>query len=195
MVMINKTNTEYRTLFKSLISKNATTEKIILKAAWIDTVLGPMIAMTDEHSLYLLEFLSKKELERDVARLRQKGFVFVSGNTSPLTSIDSELNTYFEGKLTSFKTPYRLLGSPFQQQVWKSLCQIPYGETRSYAEQSASLGKPSAYRAVANANGANRLAIIIPCHRVIASDGTLGGYGGGLKLKEWLINHEQQYNK
>ena len=86
-----------------------------------------------------------------------------------------------------------MFGSPFQRQVWQVLCGIPYGETRSYAEEAISMGKPSAYRAVANANGANQLAIIIPCHRVIASDGTLGGYGGGIAVKQWLLEHEKRY--
>ena len=86
-----------------------------------------------------------------------------------------------------------MFGSPFQRQVWQVLCGIPYGETRSYAEEAMYMGKPSAYRAVANANGANQLAIIIPCHRVIASDGTLGGYGGGIAVKQWLLEHEKRY--
>jgi AraC family transcriptional regulator of adaptative response/methylated-DNA-[protein]-cysteine methyltransferase len=166
---------------------------VILKAAWIDTILGPMIAIADEESLYLLEFVTRRGLEREVERLRKKGFALVPGNTLPLTSIETELNDYFAGTLKAFKTPYRVFGSPFQQQVWEQLCQIPYGETRSYAEQSTLLGKPNAYRAVANANGANQLAIVVPCHRVIASDGTLGGYGGGLAVKQWLLNHEKQH--
>jgi AraC family transcriptional regulator of adaptative response/methylated-DNA-[protein]-cysteine methyltransferase len=168
---------------------------IILKTAWIDTVLGPMIAMADDASLYLLEFVTRKKLDREVDRLRRRGFAFTPGNALPLTSIEAELKAYFEGKLTQFKTPYLVLGSPFQQQVWQALCQIPFGETRSYAEQAMSLGKPGSYRAVANANGANQLAIIVPCHRVIASNGTLGGYGGGLAVKQWLIEHEKRHKK
>lgn len=165
---------------------------ITLKATKIDTVLGPMIAIADDESLYLLEFLQTRGLKREIERLQQRGFALIPGNAAPLTSIKTELNAYFEGKLTVFKTPYCVFGSPFQQRVWKELCKIPYGETRSYAKQSALLGKPTAYRAVANANGANQLAIIIPCHRVIASDGTLGGYAGGLTVKQWLINHEKK---
>ncbi len=166
---------------------------ILLKAAWIDTTLGPMIAIADEKSLYLLEFVTRRGLEREVERLRQRGFALIPGYSSPLISIEEELNEYFKGTLKVFKTPYRVFGSPFQQQVWEKLCQIPYGETWSYAEQSAALGRPNAYRAVANANGANQLALIVPCHRVIASDGALGGYGGGLTVKEWLINHEKRF--
>lgn len=165
----------------------------VLKASRIDTKLGPMIAIADEKSLYLLEFVTRRGLEREIERLRQRGFAIIPGNNSPLISIEAELNDYFEGKLTAFKTPYHVFGSEFQKQVWEKLCQIPYGETRSYKEQSDLLGKPSAYRAVANANGKNQLALIIPCHRVIANDGSLAGYGGGLAVKAWLIQHEKQH--
>lgn len=165
----------------------------ILKATWIDTVLAPMVAIADEETLYLLEFVTRRGLEREVERLRSRGFAIIPGTTPPLKSIENELQSYFEGKLTQFKTLYRVFGSPFQQQVWQALCEIPYGETHSYAEQAVALSKPTAYRAVANANGANQLAIIIPCHRIIASDGTLGGYSGGLAIKKWLLDHEQRY--
>jgi AraC family transcriptional regulator, regulatory protein of adaptative response / methylated-DNA-[protein]-cysteine methyltransferase len=169
-------------------------QPVILKAACIDTILGPLVAIADDQSLYLLEFVTKRGLKQEVGRLRQRGFALIPGSAPPLTSIEAELNAYFDGKLTAFKTPYRALGTPFQQRVWEALRQIPYGKTRSYAEQSALLGESSAYRAVANANGANRLAIIIPCHRVIASDGTLGGYSAGLTVKQALINHEKRYH-
>lgn len=167
----------------------------ILKATWLDTPLGPMIAMADEAALYLLEFTNTKGLEQEIERLRQDRFAIVPGMTPPLISIKAELEAYFEGYLSEFKTPYRIFGTPFQQQAWQALCQIPYGETRSYAQQAQALGKPTGYRAVGNANGKNQLAIIIPCHRVIASDGSLGGYGGGLAIKQWLLNHEKRHKK
>lgn len=84
------------------------------------------------------------------------------------------------------------MGSPFQKLVWEELISIPYGQTRTYAEQAAAIGKYKAYRAVANANGANQIAIVIPCHRIINSNGDIGGYGGGITRKQWLINHEKQ---
>ncbi|KTD74981.1 bifunctional transcriptional activator/DNA repair enzyme AdaA [Legionella waltersii] len=164
----------------------------VLKATWTDTILGPMVAMADDNALYLLEFVTRRGLEREVERLRRRGFAIIPGENSILSSITRELKAYFEGTLFEFKTPYRVFGSPFQQQVWDALCKIPYGETRSYKEQAISLGKPSSFRAVANANGMNQLALIIPCHRVIASDGTLGGYGGGIAVKQWLLEHEKQ---
>ena len=167
-------------------------QAIILKAKWIDTVLGPILAIGDDEALYLLEFVKRRGLEREVERLRKRGFAIIPGESLSLQLIESELAAYFEGKLTQFKTPYRVFGSEFQQQVWNALCQVSYGKTRSYREQAISLNKPTAYRAVANANGANQLAIIIPCHRIISSDGSLGGYGGGIAVKQWLLEHEQR---
>lgn len=168
---------------------------IPLQSIYLDTPLGPMVAIADENNLHLLEFVTRRGLENELARLTRRGFTINSGDTLPLQSIASELKEYFSGTLSQFKTPYLVSGSAFQQQVWQALCTIPYGETRAYAEQADAIGKPSAYRAVANANGANQLAIIIPCHRVIASDGTLGGYGGGITVKQWLLEHERQYNR
>lgn len=165
----------------------------ILKASWLDTRLGPMIAIGDEESLYLLEFVDRRGLEREVERLRQRTkSAILPGITETIRSIETELNQYFEGKLKVFKTPLYPLGSPFQKRVWEELQRIPYGETRSYAQLATTIEKPSAFRAVANANGANQFAIVIPCHRVINSNGDLGGYGGGLPRKKWLINHEKQ---
>jgi AraC family transcriptional regulator of adaptative response/methylated-DNA-[protein]-cysteine methyltransferase len=166
----------------------------ILKAAWLDTPLGPMLAMGDEEALYLLEFAERRGLEREIERLIQKEKVaIIRGTTAPIASIEAELAAYFEGTLQQFKTPLHLLGSPFQKQVWEELTRTPYGQTRSYAAQAEAMGKKSAYRAVANANGANQLAIVIPCHRIINSNGDLGGYGGGVARKQWLIDHEKTY--
>ena len=99
---------------------------------------------------------------------------------------------YFDGKLTEFKTPLFFLGSPFQQQVWETLQKIPSGETRSYLEIAKAIEKPLACRAVARANGANQLAIVVPCHRVINTNGDWGGYGGGLARKKWLKKKKKQ---
>lgn len=166
----------------------------ILKASWLDTPLGPMIAIADEQALYLLEFVDRRGLEREVERLRQKiKSPIIPGSTQPIGMIESELSQYFKGKLREFKTPLFFLGSPFQKCVWEELIKIPYGQTRSYLDLASAIGKPSAFRAVAQANGANQFAIIIPCHRVINTNGELGGYGGGLMRKKWLINHERLY--
>lgn len=165
----------------------------ILQASWLDMPLGPMLAIADEKHLYLLEFVGRRGLEREIERLRIKTkSAIIPGYTAPIASIEKELHAYFAGKLKVFKTPLFLLGSPFQKLAWEALMKIPYGETRSYAEQAVAIGKPSAYRAVANANGANQIAIVIPCHRIINSNGDLGGYGGGIAHKKWLIQHEKQ---
>ncbi|MFC3747343.1 bifunctional transcriptional activator/DNA repair enzyme AdaA [Paenibacillus sp. GCM10012306] len=164
----------------------------VLKAAWIDTRLGPMMAIGDDEALYLLEFIDRRGLEREVERLRKRTkSAIIPGVTAPILWIERELGEYFDGERTTFDTPLALLGSPFQQSVWGELMKIPPGETRSYLDISVALGKPTAFRAVAQANGANQLAIVIPCHRVINANGELGGYGGGLTRKNWLLHHEQ----
>ncbi len=165
----------------------------VLNASWIDTPLGPMIAIADEHALYLLEFVDRKGLEREIERLRKKTrSAILPGETNPIHSIKDELEQYFTGALKKFKTPLFLLGSPFQRRVWEELVKIPYGRTISYLDLANAIGKPTAFRAVAQANGANQLALIIPCHRVINSSGELGGYGGGVTRKKWLIDLEKQ---
>ena len=167
----------------------------ILKASWLDTPLGPMLAIADEVALYLLEFVERRGLEREVERLRTRtNSAIIPGSAAPIESIEIELKSYFDGNLKEFKTPLHLLGSPFQKMVWNELMNISYGETRSYGTQASAIGKDKAYRAVANANGANQIAIVIPCHRIINSNGDLGGYGGGVARKKWLIEHELKHS-
>jgi AraC family transcriptional regulator of adaptative response/methylated-DNA-[protein]-cysteine methyltransferase len=164
----------------------------ILKAAWLDTILGPMIAIADDELLYLLEFVDRRGLENEVKKLRIKtNSAIIPGLSKPIESIQKELEAYFDGGLQNFKTKLCLTGSEFQKLAWQALIEIPYGEVRSYLKQASIIGKPTAFRAVANANGANQHAIIIPCHRIINSNGELGGYGGGIARKKWLINHEK----
>jgi AraC family transcriptional regulator of adaptative response/methylated-DNA-[protein]-cysteine methyltransferase len=166
----------------------------ILHCSWFDTKLGPMIAISDNESLYLLEFVDRRGLEHEIEKLKLKTKAsIIPGDTNPIKSITFEIQSYFDGVLTEFKTPLHLLGSVFQMLVWKELMRIPYGETRTYAAQAESIGKSTAYRAVANANGANQIAIVIPCHRIINSNGNLGGYGAGIIRKQWLIDHERKY--
>ena len=109
---------------------------------------------------------------------------------SVFQAVREQLDAYFAGRLRDFELPLRMAGTPFQHQVWEGLRAIPYGETVSYAELARRIGRPGASRAVGSANGRNPIAIVVPCHRVIAADGTLGGYGGGLDRKEWLLQHE-----
>ncbi len=134
----------------------------------LDTPLGPMIAIGDEEFLYLLEFVDCRGLEREIERLTERtGATIIPGTTPPISSIKEELDQYFNKKLREFKTPLLLLGSHFQKRVWEELQKIPLGNTQAYSDIAVAIGKPTAFRAVANANGANQLAIIIPCHRVI----------------------------
>lgn len=107
-----------------------------------------------------------------------------------LRPVRDQMRAYFAGELREFDVPLALGGTPFQQKVWAMLRKIPYGATISYAELARRVGKPGAARAAGSANGSNPVGIIVPCHRVIAADGTLGGYGGGLDRKEWLLRHE-----
>ncbi|MGQ3887396.1 bifunctional transcriptional activator/DNA repair enzyme AdaA [Legionella sp. CNM-1927-20] len=173
-------------------SPSQSENKFILYASWLDTKLGSMLAISSDSALYLLEFVDRRGLEREIERLKSKTKACIlPGKTSPITSIEKELAEYFTSKLNYFKTPVFFLGTSFQQRVWEELQRIPAGETRTYSDIAKSLGKPSAFRAVAQANGANQLAIIIPCHRVIKENGQLGGYGGGIARKEWLLNLER----
>ncbi|MDT0294783.1 methylated-DNA--[protein]-cysteine S-methyltransferase [Mesonia ostreae] len=107
-----------------------------------------------------------------------------------LLEVAQQLESYFKGELKEFNFPIQLEGTPFQQRVWKVLLNIPYGKTMSYLELSKQLGDPKAIRAVASANGKNPVWIVVPCHRVIGSDGSLTGYVGGLWRKKWLLEHE-----
>jgi AraC family transcriptional regulator of adaptative response/methylated-DNA-[protein]-cysteine methyltransferase len=164
-----------------------------LFAAWFDTPLGPLTAVGDEAALRLLEYVDRRGLERQIARLRARtGAAIVPGRTEPVAQIEAELAAYFAGASMCFHTPLARDGSSFQRIVWDALLAIPPGQTRSYAQIARAIGRPEAVRAVARANGANPFAIVIPCHRVINADGALGGYGGGLARKRWLLEHERR---
>jgi AraC family transcriptional regulator, regulatory protein of adaptative response / methylated-DNA-[protein]-cysteine methyltransferase len=164
-----------------------------LKVSLLETPLGQMAAVADATILYLLEFADFPRLEQEVKRIQKQTNTIVTTGSTPIHSLlEKELNSYFKGSLTEFKTPLGIFGSPFQQQVWQELKKIPFGQTRSYLDVAMALAKPTGFRAVAKANSTNKFVIIIPCHRVINSSGELGGYGGGIPRKQWLINHERQ---
>jgi methylated-DNA-[protein]-cysteine S-methyltransferase len=114
------------------------------------------------------------------------------GATSNVVSAEAirQLDEYFAGKREEFELPLKLTGTEFQRQVWTELTSIPFGQTVSYGDLARAIGKPTAVRAVGAANGDNPISIIVPCHRVVGSDGGLTGYGGGLERKEWLLKHE-----
>lgn len=163
-----------------------------LLARWIDTPLGAILALANDDGLYVFDWVDRRGLEREIVRLRQRTkFAIVPGDHPVLDQAEREIGEYFAGTRTVFTLPFAPRGTEFQRRVWEALLQIPPGETRSYADIARSIGQPKAVRAVARANGDNFRGIIIPCHRVIGSDGSLTGYGGGLARKKWLIEHEQ----
>ncbi len=164
-----------------------------LLARWIDTPLGAMVALGNDKGIYLLEFVDRRGLQKEIMQLRkQTGCYIVPGNNTHLEKISEELKRYFEGKGVKFTVPLIVSGSEFESTVWKHLQTIPPGKTWSYFQLAQKLGKPKAVRAVGHANGKNRLAIVIPCHRVIRADGSLCGYGGGVWRKQWLLDHERK---
>ena len=147
----------------------------------IETPLGEMVAGATDEGVCLLEFSDRKMLPteyKDLARLLKT--TTEEGDNKHLKSLRNQLKAYFDGNRKEFSIPLISPGSEFQRSVWKELQNIPFGSTRSYQEQANELNMSGSVRAVANANGMNRIAIVIPCHRVIGSDGRLTGYGGGL---------------
>lgn len=168
------------------------TEVKLFITKFIATPLGRLIAVADEEGLYLLEFENRRGLEREIERLRIRWNArLIHGNNAVLKGLEEELSQYFKGELRTFQTPLHLTGSDFQKQVWNLLQEIPMGETRSYKDLACALGDAKKVRAIGNANGANQISILIPCHRVIASDGSLGGYGGGVERKRYLLELEK----
>ena len=157
----------------------------------IETPLGPMVAGATDAGLCLLEFTDRRMLEAQIRRIQSLlKQPLVPGDHPHLARAREELAAYFDRKLDAFSVPLVFRGTPFEERVWTELCRIPYGETLSYAALAARVGSPGAQRAVGRANGMNRIAIVIPCHRVVNSDGKLGGYGGGLWRKHWLLGLE-----
>ncbi len=160
-------------------------------ARTLDTPLGPMLACAVDAGLCMLEFTDRASLERERADIRRLfGASPVEGEHPALDSIARELAEYFAGARTRFETPIVAPGSAWERAVWDQLLAIPPGETRCYEDVALALGMPGASRAVGLANGRNRIAIVIPCHRVIQKGGGLRGYGGGLWRKAHLLELE-----
>lgn len=177
-------------LFGTAPSKSGEVHCLLSK--WIESPLGAILALADDDGLYVFDWVDRRGLEREIIRLRARTkFVIVPGSHAVLDQATREINEYFAGQRTAFTLPLAHRGTDFQRRVWDALLEIPAGETRSYAEIARIIGKPNAVRAVARANGDNYRGIIIPCHRVIGSDGSLTGYGGGLARKQWLLDHER----
>jgi AraC family transcriptional regulator of adaptative response/methylated-DNA-[protein]-cysteine methyltransferase len=167
-------------------------ERSPLAAHAIATPLGPLLAIADPAALHLLEFFDRKALPTELRHLQARLHAPIAlGRPAPIDQIEQDLIAYFAGAPNPFATPLALHATPFTRAVWAALRAIPSGQTRAYHQIAAALGRPAATRAVARANGANQLAIVIPCHRLVGADGDLTGYGGGLWRKRWLIGHEQ----
>ena len=175
----------------------------LLTAAWTETPLGPMLAIAGDAGLELLEFVDRRALETELRDLRAstrfarsaQAAAIVPGDHPILQQTAAQLREYFAGTRREFDLPLNQRGSAFQLAAWRALCEIPYGETRSYTDMARRVGSPGAVRAIGRVNGQNQIAIVVPCHRVIRADGSLCGYGGGRWRKHWLLEHEQSRNR
>ena len=177
-------------IFKRAPGRGRHAECITL--GWIRTPLGPMVAGATREGICLLEFTDRRMLEAQLRTLaRRIGLPAIPGESPHLDRLRAALDEYFAGRRPAFDLPLLAPGTPFQVRVWNELRRIPIGTTRSYGEIARRIGHPTAVRAVARANGANRIALLIPCHRVVETGGGLGGYGGGLWRKQRLIELER----
>lgn len=160
----------------------------------IQTPIGEMRMAATEQGLCLCDFVYRRSIDRILQRIeRLSGHTQEEGEHPLFVETEQQLKAYFDGSLRHFDLPLHLLGSPFQVRVWQALLEVPYGRTRSYKQQAEVVGDVLGIRAVASANGQNGLAIIVPCHRIIGSNGSLTGYGGGLDRKKWLLEHERSH--
>jgi methylated-DNA-[protein]-cysteine S-methyltransferase len=150
-----------------------------LTTTTLETPIGTLRLVASERGLRSVSFPG-----------RTPALEAVEGDSPALAEAARQLGEYFAGSRTAFTVPLDLVGTPFQREAWRRLAEIPYGETVSYAEQARRLGRPRAFRAVGAANGSNPVPIVLPCHRVVGSDGSLTGFGGGLDVKRALLEHE-----
>ena len=160
--------------------------------AWLRSPLGSLVAGATSEGICLLEFSDQRMLETELASLKKLfSATILPGVNQHLDRLQVELGDYFAGTARAFSVPLVVPGTPFQRQVWQHLLTIPYGQTRSYEQVASAIGAPKAARAVGHANGINRIAIVIPCHRVVNKSGRLGGYAGGLRRKQFLLDLER----
>lgn len=166
----------------------------LLSAKWLETPIGPMLAIVNNDGLQLLEFAERKALVSEITAIKKKIGPICFREHEIFNKLQRELDGYFAGSLKTFTIPLAQYGSAFEKAAWKALLEVPYGETRTYGEQAAFAGNQNAVRAIGRANGANKIAIIVPCHRIIGADGAMTGYGGKIWRKEWLLKHEAKYS-
>ena len=164
--------------------------------SWIQSAVGPLVVGTTDEAICLLEYSDRRMLEAQLKTLKRRfRAALVLGKNRLVGALQKQLDEYFAGRRREFDLPLAYPGTPFQQQVWSVLLKIPYGSTRSYQDVARQVGRPRAVRAVGTANGMNRISILVPCHRVVNSNGELGGYGGGLWRKRALLDLEQGQRK
>jgi AraC family transcriptional regulator of adaptative response/methylated-DNA-[protein]-cysteine methyltransferase len=188
----------FHAAFRKLAGRapRATRDAPLVRVSRIATPLGDLVAGATDGALVLLEFADRRMLATQLARLaRLTGCVYAPGTNEVLELARRELDAYFAGESARFTVALELPGTEFQRAVWAELRRIEPGATISYARLASAIGRPSAVRAVARANGDNRLAIVVPCHRVVGSDGELTGYGGGLWRKKRLLELERDSRK
>lgn len=176
----------------SILKNNPKAFKTKLCFNYFDTKLGLMLGIFDDNYLYFLGFIDSKNLIEEIKTLTKKLSASLTLGTSKISKdLDKKLKLYFSNKLKIFDIPFKLTGTNFQIKVWNQLTKIEYGEILSYKEIARLLKMPKAYRAIGNANGSNKICLIIPCHRVIRENGSLGGYSAGDNKKSFLINLEK----
>jgi len=185
----------FRTAFAKMVvgKPSAFSDTALLRADWFQTKLGPMVAVADNTHLHLLEFADRKALPAELSRLQKAAGEIGFGTTEPLERTKAELTEYFDCQRAAFTVPLALHGTTFTKSVWQALMAVPAGEIQTYTGLGQKIGRPTATRAVARANGANQISILIPCQRVIGADGNLTGYGRVLWRKRKLIDLELQY--
>lgn len=201
----NTTNTAFDSGYESLSGFGYTFKKImgnspknsedktVILISRHTTPIGPMFICATENGICLVEFVDRKMLETEFKDLQNKlNAVIVTGENDHIKLAKKELDEYFNGTRKEFTVKLVTPGTDFQNSVWTILKDIPYGETVTYQTQAEKLNNAKAIRAVASANGHNRISIIIPCHRVIGKDGKMTGYGGGIERKKWLLEHEEK---
>lgn len=150
--------------------------------SFYESPLGMIKITATEKALLTIHFTEEKTEQQ-------------ANSNSVIEQAIKELHEYFSGKRKSFTVPYHLAGTEFQKKAWESLKTIPYGTKKSYQEQASAINNPKAVRAIGKANGANKLLIVLPCHRIIGKDGSLTGFGAELWRKKWLLEHEQEHHE
>ena len=177
--------------YKNLTGFSPAKQGQVITVNRISTPLGPMMIGVTDDGLCLLEFTDRKMLETQIEVLKRRlKSEMLTGKHPMIDLVSKQLEEYFAGQRKEFDIPLVVPGTEFQQRAWEALTKIPFGVTRSYKQQADIVGYIKAVRAVARANGENRISIVIPCHRIIGSDGSIVGYGGGIHRKQWLLKHE-----